>query len=301
MSQENISKMEFKPQITIKGVIFNWVNTQRGGLTAIYKADSTFLRIGSPEKIKKDLLLHKKLEEGGFPVAKLLDEGQIGGMSYFIETSLGSEHFGTLFKKECDEHGRITDETFNKFITVCEKFIKSQLKTVSPQKDWNNFRTAIHLDLICSELPEYKEKILNAYKKVEEKLSVYPFVVTHGDFTPFNILPEGIIDIENSFSGPAGYDLGGILAIPNWFPDSTEYEFYQVYKFTPEQKQKFLNMVDNIYVENSLPKISNYLEEFNFTKGMWFAANMHHFPKLQEFRYSLLKNLVDSELRNSNL
>lgn len=293
MNQEKISKMEFKPQIEINGIVFSWVNTQRGGLTAIYKDNSTFLRIGSPEKIKKDLLLHKKLAEYGFPIAQLLDEGQIGEMHYFIEKSLGSEHFGTLFQKEFNEQGHITDETFDKFMIVCEKFVKSQLKTLSLQKDWDNFRTAIHLDVICEELPEYKEKIINAYEKVKEKLSVYPFVLTHGDFTPFNILPEGIIDIENAFSGPAGYDLGGILATPNWFPDSTEYEFHQVYKLTPEQKQKFIDKIDNIYVNNSLPKISNYLEEFNFTKGMWFTAKMHRFPKLQKFRYYVLKNLVD--------
>lgn len=284
--------MEFKSQIIINGATFNWVKTQRDGLTAIYTDNSTFLRIGSPEKIKKDLSVHKKLEEYNFPVAKLLDEGQIGEMSYFTETSLGSEHFGTLFKEEFNEHGQITDETFNKFLVVCGKFVDSQLKTATTQKDWDGFRTAIHLDLICAELPEYKEKILNAYKIVEKRLSVLPFVITHGDFTPFNILPEGIIDTENVFSGPAGYDIGGILAIPNWFPDSTEYELHQVYKLTPEQKQKFLEMVDSIYVNNSLPKISDFLEEFNFTRGMWFAARMSRFPKLQEFRYALLKSLV---------
>jgi len=284
--------MEFKSQITIKGVIFNWVKTQRDGATAVYKGDSTFLRIGLPEKIKRNLLLHKKLEKYNFPMASLLDEGQIGDMYYFIETSLGSENFGTLFKKEFNEHGKITDETFNKFIVICEKFVNSQLKTVTSQKDWDNFSTTIHLDLICAELPEYKEKIFNTYKIVEKKLLVFPFVITHGDFTPFNILPEGIIDIENVFLAPAGYDLGGILAISNWFPDSTEYELHQVYKLTPEQKQKFIEMIDGIYINNSLPKISDYLEEFNFTRGMWFTARMSRFPKLQEFRYALLKSLV---------
>lgn len=284
--------MEFKPQIIINNKVYNHVDTQRGGVSAIYKDDLNYLRIGEPEKIKKDLAFHKKMQSFNFPVPKILDEGIIDDMFYFIEESLGEEHFGSIFKKEVEEFGQIQDKTFEQFINILVLFAEAQLKTSTSSKDWDSFTDGIHLDVIYNELPSQKEKISIAYKKVEERLSIFPFAIIHGDLTPFNVYPSGIIDFENSFMGPVGYDLGAVIEHLNWFPESKDFEYHRLYNFSPEQKKRLSDKIDSIYTKNGLPKLSDYLVDFNFTKGIWFAVKMDRTPKLQKFRYDLINNLI---------
>ncbi len=283
--------MKFDDQVTIDGTIYNLVRAQRDGFSAIYKSSSRFLRIGSPEKINKILLAHKDLEKYNFPVARLLGEGKLDDMDYFFEESMGDSHFGELFERDMKKLGFISDEMFNQFLDIIIKFTLAQLKTITGDKEWSNFEHTIHLDLLCSEIPENKEKIIDTYNKHKKKLEIFPFVIIHGDLTPFNIYPTGIIDFENSSVGPAGFDLGAIIQHLFWFPESTEYEYYRLYNFSPEQVDLFLKTIDQIYIEHGLPKISDYLPEFNFTKGLWFTANNRYSPKLAQFRYSLIRTL----------
>ncbi len=284
--------MKFERQITIGSKVFEYVDTQRDGTTAIYKDDSTYLRIGNKERIEKDLSFHKRMESYSFPVPNIYSEGIIDEMSFFIEESLGAEHFGNIFKEETEKFGKIQNETFEQFIEICIRFTEAQLKTVTDLKDWKSFKQGIHLDILCKELPDKKEEIMNAYKQIEERLNVFPFVLTHGDMTPFNMYPKGMIDFEDSFMGPAGYDLGSIIEHLNWFPESHEYEYYKLYTFTPEQKKKLTDAIDSVYIVHNLPKVSDYLADFDLAKGIWFAIRMDHTPLLQKFRYELINSLV---------
>ena len=137
-----------------------------------------------------------------------------------------------------------------------------------------------------------KTALKHAYQKTVKHLSGFPFVITHGDFTPFNIFPKGVIDFEDTFMGPAGYDVGSVSELYKWFPTSRRYEFYRHYQFTRAQRTRYLYDMDSIYTEHGLPKISDYLGDFNFAKGVWFAVRMQRLPKLQQFRYKLLKSLL---------
>jgi hypothetical protein len=282
---------DYNKLVKINNQNYDLVDVQRGG-SAIYKNGSTYLRIGSKEKIEVDLALHKKMETFGFPVAKLISEGEHEGLQYFIEESLGEDCFGRIFKKETEQSGYVSDKSFEIFLDIALKFATAQLKTASAIKDWESFRKGIHLDIICQELPDEKEKILKRYQQIEERLDAFPFGILHGDFTPFNIYPKGIIDLEDSFQGPIGYDIGALPELQTWFPETSDDEFYRVYKFTPEQRTRLIESVDNVYINQNLPKISGFQEDFDFTKGIWFAVRMQHLPKLQQFRYEILRNLI---------
>ena len=284
--------MEFSQQLTIDGKVFDFVDVQRDGSTAIYKNVSAYLRVGDVLKIQKDLARHKQMEGCGFPVAKLLAEGTIAGMAYFIEESLGDRHYGIIFKEETEEFGAIRDQTFDQFVDFCVRFAQAQLKTVTGEQDWPGFEKGIHLDILCQEMPAEKEKILSKYRAVQKKLAGVPFMLSHGDMTTFNILPKGIIDFEDSFMGPAGYDLGALVEHLNWFPESTDYEYYRLYDFTPAQRQRFLDRIDDVYSKVKLPKLSDHLAEFNFTRGIWFAVRMGHAPKLGKFRHDEIRKLI---------
>ena len=285
--------MTFKPEITVGGEKYDLVDVQRGEITAIYKNEAKYLRIGDPGKIARDLAFHKEMASFGFPVPRLLGEGVYADMQFFLEESLGDEHFGQIFKQETEKTGRISDTSFEEYLTSYKKFATAQLNTKIENKDWTAFEHGIHLAIILGEMPELREKILQKYESIKSRISALPFVRCHGDFTPFNTYPEGVIDFEAAFTGPAGYDLGGLIELWNWFPTSRDYEFYQLYNFTSAQRQELLDATDLLYTGHGLPKPSNYLPEFNFLKGIWFVVRMHHTPKLQQFRYNQFKKLLN--------
>lgn len=285
--------LKFDQKITVGENIYELVDIQRDKISAIYKNSSTYLRVGAPEKIKKDLELHKKMLSFGFPVAKILEEGEFKDMHFFIEESLGEKCFGTIFKEEVGRDRKISEETFDKFIGILTEFAEAQIKTATEKKNWTLFEKGTHLDLILQELPQYKEIIRNKFEKIEKNLEILPFVLSHGDFNAHNIYPKGVIDFEDSFMAPLGYDLCTSIFHLDWFPEAKEYEFYRVYDYTSEQKNKLLDMFDDIFTKNGFPKFSDYIKDLAFTRGTWSTVRMHHAPKLQAFRYKLFKSLLD--------
>ncbi|EKD32816.1 MAG: hypothetical protein ACD_76C00142G0005 [uncultured bacterium] len=287
--------MNFDKVITINGNKFNFVDLQRSLDSAIYKNESAYLRIGDPSKIKKDIDFHKRMAAQGFPVAKFIDEGPYEDKYFFIEESLG-QNFGELFTKETEQFGKIKNETFSSFVKVCEEFALAQTKSAPCQVSWAEFEKGLHVEYILSELPLESDRIISALNIVEKRLSVFPFVITHGDFTPFNVCQNGTIDLEDSFIGPAGFDPATIAVHLDWFPESKEYEYFQKYSFSESQNFEFIGAIDDVYVSCGFPKLSGYIPEFNLIRGIWFSVRMHNTPKIQAFRYNLLKNLLNKYL-----
>ena len=283
--------MEFgaKNSILLNGKTFTLVAVQREGESAIYKSGEEYARIGRRDRILKDLDLHRRMIAYGFPVAEVREEGEHEGAYYFIESSLGERHFGDLFAEDVGMHGKIADHTFAQFIAISEKFAQAQLKSAVEAKSFDEFAKGVHLDILQQELPEEAEKIQSYFDRVEERIGVFPFVITHGDFNPRNLYPKGVIDLEDSFPGPAGYDLVTNLFHARYMPDSPGYEYFRKYSFTEEQKQAYFGGMDSIYAQNGLPKLSDYFEDFGFCRAVWQTVRMQKWPKLQKFRYDLFR------------
>lgn len=276
-------------EIEINGRKYVQVKLQRAGESAVYKSMDTYARLGTPEKISADFVAHKRMQEYGFPVPIIIEEGQIGAWKYFIETSFGESHFSQIFAKEIEQAGTISDETFDRFIAVSRTFAVAQLSTASDQKNFDAFAHTIHIDTVKLELPEYAEVIDQQFAAIKQHLAQLPFVITHGDFNPHNMYPDGVIDFETAAMGPIGYDL--ITAIDHivYFPDSKDYEYYKGYDFTEDQRGIYLKIMDTVFLEHHLPALSSLRRDFAFCRATWMVANMHRFPKIQQFRYDLFK------------
>ncbi|MBU1292928.1 aminoglycoside phosphotransferase family protein [Patescibacteria group bacterium] len=275
-------------RIVVNGITYSFVTRQRGDFSVIYKSEDKFIRIGNPDKIHRDLALHRKMEESGFPVATLLAEGEMNEEAYFIESSLGDAHFGDIFAADMQAEGSISSENFERFLSIAEQFAKAQLSTATAERDFAVFMDGILFSALCEELPEYAERLRLRFGKVRERVSQIPFVLTHGDFNPNNLYPTGVIDLEDSFFAPYGYDVVSAISHIDSFPDSHEYEFFAKYRFTTEQKDTYLQRLDTFSEKAGLPKLSLFREDLEFCRAIWLAAKIPHTPKLQRFRYDFV-------------
>lgn len=287
-SSERLKPGERPVRLELEGRSFDFVLVQRGFQSVVYKSADAYLRIGEPKRVLADLTLHKKMEAAGFPVAKVFAEGSLDGQAYFIETSLGEKHFGDLFADDIEKTGLISEATFENFLSFVEQFANAQLATKSIEKNFDEFARGICLGELCQDLPQYTSKLRARFEQAQKRLAALPFVVTHGDFNAHNIYPAGVIDLEDSFYGAYGYDLiSGIAHIDN-FPDSQEYEYFAKYRFTTEQKQRYMARLDMISEQAGLPALSDFETDFDFCRAVWSATKISHVPKLQKFRHDRL-------------
>jgi hypothetical protein len=124
-------EMEYQTpdSIVFGGVAFEFVKSQRDGNSAVYKGPESYLCIGTPEKIKSDLALHKRMESAGFPVARLIAEGDLDGKAYFIESSVGEKTLSQMFAEETEAAGSISEGSFNLHALNCAvRLVKGTLK-----------------------------------------------------------------------------------------------------------------------------------------------------------------------------
>lgn len=278
---------------------FELIQVQRGGISAIYKSRNGkyFLRIGDVVKIKKDLEKHKYIESFGFSISKIVSSGFQNDMQYFVEESLGEKTFAQIFVDDMKTSDFVSDKNFDLLLDQVVKFMKVQIGDIKDKNktsfDEISFQDAIHLGDVCTEMPELKDKIVSKYKEVFNRLAVFPKSIMHGDFNPFNILPGGIIDFETVSVAPFGYDLIGFYTTYKWFPSGGDYEFTKLYKFSDKQIKKYKKEISDLCLKNSLPDIFEFQNEFEFLKGLWHSAGMSHVPKLQRFRFELLRKMLN--------
>lgn len=281
-------------KIFLDGRHFEFVTRQRDGLTAVYRSADSYVRIGNPKKIQKNLKLHRKMEGAGFPVAALLAEGEKDGEAYFIESSLGDAHFGNLFAESISKVGGIHEDLFEQFVSVSEKFARAQLTTQVDTRQYEEFAKGIWLDQVCKELPEYADRVRARFESVQDNTQEIPFVLTHGDFNPNNLYPAGVIDLEDSFYAPYGYDQVSAVAHIDSFPSSNDYEYFAKYRFTLTQREHYMQRMDSISKDAGLPPLSQCADDFEFCRVIWLAADIPNTPKLQKFRYDLLIQKISS-------
>ena len=275
-----------EPTISIDGETFTLIRVQRDGASGVYRGNDEYLRIGERAIIHRHLTIHKQMEAIGFPVPKLLSEGEHEGKSYFIEKSVGELRLGDAFSEDWNQRGVISDEHFGQFMQIVELYIKAQLKADRAEPSRIHLSHGVRLDTLCDELPEHALSIRETFKDVFARISVFPGVLTHGDFNPQNLYEGGVIDLEDAFYAPVGYDPVCALTTINFFPDSKEYEYFARYRFSEAQKRQYMETVDVLFTKAKLPRLSEYAEDFEFCRGIWCAVKMQKWPKLQKWRYN---------------
>jgi hypothetical protein len=284
LNQEGVRKAD----LILNGTSF-WLVKNRftGGRVYSDYSRELYLRFGQEEEIKKEVENTRKMLEMGFPVPEILSSGRLStGEYFFIEKAVGRYPFSVSFVEEYKRGGTVSDNSFNLFVDTMVKFCQAQFKQRNLlEKKNETIEAVISLQTLLQFNPSTPENIVSlqeAYRKALSRLenSGLPFVHTLPDLNPFNVLPGAIIDFERYGVCYAGYDVltalyfGDMMSVPRI-----------KYKFTDEQRKRYLDRVDATAEQFGLPKPSKYLGEFLLLKLIWFASKSFVSAQNQRFKY----------------
>lgn len=289
------------PVLTIEGEAYVFVKTRNHMPISIYKGKESYLRIGPKELIQQEIGYHKSLLEFGFPIPKIISEGEYLDSHYFTETSFGDAHFGQIFRSNCIDL-MVLDSDFSKLLNVVKIFTHAQLQTANVQPfAFETFRELIHTDTLIKELPRLQVETREAMRRIENHTKDLPSVLTHGDFNPFNIFEKGVIDWESGSYAPMGYDLVTNISQTFFFPLGGDYEFTAACRYTEKQIDTYWQQLDTICADAGIPPISDYRNDFILCRSIWSVVRMDRWPKIQAWRYQQFEALIKTYLSGGDL
>ena len=207
-----------------------------------------------------------------FPVPEVTEIGQFpDGLGYFIEKSVGMENFGSSLGREYAATGSISDETFDTFREISLRFLAAQLKPSCRQTGPAQLQDGIQLENVQRENPDVAGLLEQAVTKAEERTQALPLVLTHGDLSPFNILPGGVIDFEERFVAPAGFDAITCIAFQRLWdhPKPDGAGTMRLWEFSRRQIADFLSQADELFAAQRLPPLSSFFDDFLMLKAIW--------------------------------
>lgn len=270
--------------LIIEGKQFQLLGKQRSG-AAVYRGPDQYLRIGEKASIAHDLAQHREMEQAKYPVAPILSEGEHEDKAYFIEASLGTKSFRALFEEDYVTHGAVAADHFSSFTSIAKKLYAAQLKATRDTWDVGEFAAGANVVKFARELPVYRAEIEAKFVAVAERLKKLPGTLLHGDCNAANMYEGGIIDLEDSFYGPVGYDCISALMTIEWSPDTRDHEFYAHYKFSSEQKTSYIKALNTVGKKAGVADLGKYADDLAFCRAIWLSSGMHEWPRTQQWRY----------------
>ncbi len=280
--------------IEVLGETYTFIRGRRN-MGGIYRSPNgeRFARYGSREQVLQEFRLHQTAELYGFPIASIVATPTDTNPTFFVEASLGNALFTDLFRDHLNAQGMVANEQFQALLTLIQQFTEAQTKT-RQSGDWNQVFAKCHIHLILEELPNEADRIRKAWEKTQVALASVPFVLTHGDFNPHNLFPAGVIDFEDQFYGPEGYDPVTVIAHTLQFPRSGDYEMIRHYSFSLQQAQR---LFDTVQTTSGYDVVSRFAPLL-FLRSCWSSAGMHEKPNIQKWRYERFRQLLDLYLAN---
>jgi len=230
---------------------------------AVYRGPAAYLRIGLPTVIEHELTIHRHLLAQGFPVAPLLQTGVWDGQPFFIEAALGDVVWGDSLEAETHAHGTVHESSFADLLALILRWTEAQLQNPAPATTRANLAATVRLADAERLLPAYTVLTRQVFARAQQRLAVFPTVLTHGDFHPHNLCPGGVIDLEFVHWSVAGYDaITGLFADDLFPPDPADY------RYTTAQLTAARTAIDALFQRYHLPPPSHYLADFRLCRMM---------------------------------
>ena len=228
------------------------------------------------------------MERAHYPVAPIVHEGEIDDSLYFIEKSLGPRSFRALFEDDIIARREIESSHFSAFQHVAKKLYVAQVRVAETGWNAEEFAEGIKLPALCKELPTYADALRARYAEAVARIKKLRGTLLHGDCNPANMYEGGIIDLEDSFHGPLGYDQISALISIEWSPEQRYYEFYAHYHFTEETKREFREMMRKTSQRMNVADPIPYESDLAFCRAVWLCSGMLEWPRIQQWRFEKL-------------
>ena len=267
---------------------------------------SQYLRTGTIEEINAEVGFVRNLRQRGFPVPEVLGQGEINGLGYYTERSVGKVSLGEHFQSEYVSQGKVSDTTFTAYCEMTCKFLAAQLDPANRINGESDLRKGIHLANVLEENPDIDADQIERYvTKIEDKLQIPPLTLTHGDLSPFNMFEEGIIDFEHKFIAPVGYDvLTSATDQRFWNYTGVDGKTQLEYDLSAGQIAYYLDRIDAVAKQHGVEGFLKFTDEFVLLKAIWSLAHEKEFASQSgnilkwDFRKAVLIYCMEQYLHN---
>lgn len=273
-----LDKIKQSEQKTIKfaGDTWNHVKERLSANVKVYRSvdSSKYLRIGETGSIKSEVTYVKKIYGLGFPVPKVLKQGEVSGCSYYIESSVGEIPFGDKFREECTSQGHVSQDSLESFCEIMCAFLRAQIKSssLSMQVD---LRKDIMLSNVLQENPGLDiNQVESCVKKIEHRISWLPKNFSHGDLTPRNVFEKGVIDFEFCSIAPIGFDvLTAPLVERFWGFSANDKKTHEEFYLDEKQISYYFHRVEKEAELHQIKGFLQFTDDFILLKAIWSLAH----------------------------
>jgi hypothetical protein len=192
---------------------YTFIKERRNG-SKIYRSHDHhhFLKIWPSHVVEHEYQENIQLRSHGINLPQVFDYKVDWDRAYMKEISLWPAHFWDLFTQSTLEYGHITDDLWSSYTRQAldhhlhQRDILPWMIQTSPTA--RDLRATLRIE---NRLPQ--EIIAQFQKRIYIDLSHVPTCRTHGDYNPYNVFPNGVIDIEECFDDYRWYDAVSVFHI----------------------------------------------------------------------------------------
>ena len=281
--------------LVLGGERFTLVCVRRSGVS-VYRGQETYLRIGPG--FDSERRLQQAMLDRDYPVPRLLDTGEYDGMPYAVEESLGTTPLDDLFEPRREAGEAIPATDFAVLTDVVQRLARAQVAAAEPSTATSSEAMSGFADMIgvrsAASSTGHGARLLAVFDEAVASLSELPVVLLHGDLHESNLCRGGVIDLEGSGSGPAGYDVTTAVFIPAMSAPMTRPLGPARGWYGEEQVATYLSVVDQAFTAGEFRPASRHLDAFLLCRAIALCAHRHRDDAIWRLRQGVLDAALDA-------
>ena len=289
----------FDDRLELGDASFELVCVRRSGV-AVYRGGRGYLRLGAAAP--PELAVHRRMLSLGYPVADILEEGVHEGSPYFVEASLGSATLGSSWVESGGERSQVMSSTeFSAFRDLMTRWAHAQVTGPLRSASATGLAEFLGVARALRNVPRLAAEIGEAYARAGSLLGGLPATLQHGDLHPFNVCPDGVIDLEGAGWAPAGYDvttavLEPSLAEANWVEGRLALAW-----FSHPQLATYFTALEAEFLRASLPRPSTLLDAHLVCRAIARCSHVHRDQVIRSSREDVLERLLSAFLADGRV
>jgi len=234
-------------------------------------------------------------------VAAIVAVGKWADMTYMIEDSLGSRTLGDRFDDELEREGVIRDDTFAEFLDVVRRHASAQAAMATGAADAESFARLLGVSEAAANVADLGGLVPEVFERAFAKLAGLPAVWVHVDLHEHNMCRHGVIDLEGTAWGVAGYDVVTAVFVAALTDVGPPAGAPSAQRFSESQVDAYLAMVDEVFEASSRVPPSTLLDEFLLCRAIALCATKHRRPDLWAARQRALRTVVAAVERGDDV